>query len=256
VVGEAPGDCLRSIADDVLQVLDACCDAYTFPMLDNGYTYLAATRLSLHRSPDDWALVIETFGFSPRAGLPATHIQTYASRLHNRDSAAEYASQAAYQNYLAHHPHNEFRAVSPVLGGDWLDPEWSEQVAEQATEVDVRGCPFSVPAAPEYARHGITLEQPPRVFVFELCRYLAAVARDDVLATESERRLSVRPEMQQILQLEEWQHPNVVDESERPSGSSTFQMLARVLETGDVGCYQPTAPPNTHWSHWPDGGTL
>jgi len=247
---------LRSIADDVLQVLDACCDAYTFPMLDNGYVYLAATRLSLYRSPQDWAMVIEVFGFSPRAGLPDTAIQTFASRLHDRDRAEKYASPTAYENYLASNPHNEYRSVFPVDEGDWQDPEWDEQVAEQATEVRVRGQAIALPAPADYQRHGIALEQPPRVFVFELCRYLAAVAREAVLATPTERAISVRPDMQQILQLEEWHHPNVVDESERPSGSPTFQQLAKVLETGDVGCYQPTAAPNTHWSHWPDGGTL
>lgn len=51
-------------APDILAVLDRCCDACTFPMLDNGYVYLAATRLSLFRSKADWAMVIEVFGFS------------------------------------------------------------------------------------------------------------------------------------------------------------------------------------------------
>jgi hypothetical protein len=51
-------------AHEILRILDSCCDAYTFPMLDNGYVYLAATRLSLFRSPRDWAMVIEVFGFS------------------------------------------------------------------------------------------------------------------------------------------------------------------------------------------------
>ena len=32
--------------------------------------------------------------------------------------------------------------------------------------------------------------------------------------------------------------------------------LAKVLATGDVHAYRPTSPPNTHWSNWPDGGTL
>lgn len=68
-------------ASDILQMLDICCDAFSFPMLDNGYVYLAATRLSLHRSDEDWAMVIEVFGFSPRAGLPDTFIHTFASRL-------------------------------------------------------------------------------------------------------------------------------------------------------------------------------
>src|SRR5438128_2131662 len=82
------------------------------------------------------------------------------------------------------------------------------------------------------------------------------VAREQVLATPDERRVSVLPEMEQILQLEEWHHPNVVDEEERPSGSETFQPLARVLATGDVSVYQPSQPPNTHWRNWPEGGRL
>ncbi len=73
-------------AEEILAILDRCCDAFTFPMLDNGYVYLAATRLSLYRSATDWAIVIEVFGFSPRSGLPDTHVQTFASRLHDRST--------------------------------------------------------------------------------------------------------------------------------------------------------------------------
>ncbi len=58
----------------ILAILDACAESSTFPMLDNGYVYLSATRLSLHRSMANWAIVIEVFGFSPRAGLPDLHI--------------------------------------------------------------------------------------------------------------------------------------------------------------------------------------
>lgn len=52
-------------ADEILEPLDA----YAFPMLDNGYVYLAATRLSLFRSSTDWAVAVEVFGYSPRAGV-------------------------------------------------------------------------------------------------------------------------------------------------------------------------------------------
>jgi hypothetical protein len=223
-------------------------------MLDNGYVYLAATRLSLHRSASDWAMVIEVFGFSPRAGLPDTHIYTFASRLHDRDPPEQYKDREAYENYLAKSPHNESRFVHPVEEGDWDGDD--EMIAKKAKEVRVRGRSIRLPRIAEYAKHDIALEEPPRVRVFELCRYLAAVAREDVLASPKERAVSVRPDMTQILQLEEWFHPNVVEDTDRPSGSPTFQQLARVLETGDVGVYQPLTPPNTHWRNWPEGGSL
>lgn len=242
--------------EEILSILDRCCDAFTFPMLDNGYVYLAATRLSLYRSPTDWAMVIEVFGFSPRAGLPDTAIQTFASRLHDRNPSEHYVSRLAYESYLVNNPHNEFRSVYPVNEGPWQDTEDEEFVAPDANVIVVRDQTIALPSIADYARHGIELEQAPRVHVFELCRYLAGIAREQVLATPEERRLSILPEMDQVLQLEEWHHPNVVYDEERPSGSETFQQLARVLATGDMGLYRPSQPPNTDWRNWPEGGRL
>ena len=71
-------------------------------------------------------------------------------------------------------------------------------------EVIVRDRPISLPSLSEYARHGVETEYAARVQVFELCRFLAGMARELVLATpQEERRVSVLPEMTQLLQLEE-----------------------------------------------------
>jgi len=61
--------------------------------------------------------------------------------------------------------------------------------------------------------------------------------------------------MKELLVLEAWNHPDIV-EDDRPSGSRTFQQLARVLETGDSSRYKPVEKTNSHWHHWPEGGTL
>jgi hypothetical protein len=224
-------------------------------MLDNGYVYLAGTRLSLYRSPEDWAMVIEVFGYSPRAGLPDTHIHTFASRLYDRDRPENYVSREAYERHLINKPHNDSRFIHPIEEGGWQHEESLELVRDGATEVRLRHRSVPLPRPEDYVARGIELEDPSEIRVFELCRYLADVARDEVLATPAERRVSVRPEMTQLLQLEEWHHPDLV-EDELPSGSTTFQQLARVLETGDPGHYRPTSDPNTHWRNWPEGGTL
>jgi hypothetical protein len=239
-------------AADILRVLDAGCDSFTFPMLDNGYVYLAATRLSLFRSPEDWAVVFEVFGFSPREGTPSTVIQTFASRLRDRDPPERYVTRAAYENYLTNHPHDEFRSAYPLGQIDWED---AERVADGVREVTLRGRKVKLPELDEYERHGIELIEADRVHVFEACRYLAEIGREDVLATNHERRVSVLPELNQLMLLDEWHHPNVV-EDERPSRAPTFQQLAKVLETGDVREYAPPDAPNTHWRNWPDGGSL
>jgi hypothetical protein len=239
----------------ILAILDGCCDAFTFPMLDNGYVYLAATRLSLYRSATDWALVIEVFGFSPRAGMPDTAIFTFASRLHDRDLPEDYVNREAYERYLTNHPHDEFRQVFPIEEGPWQDSSNCEFISEGANEIVVHGKALLLPPLEDYTQRGIDLEEPPRVQVFELCRYLADVSREQVLASAQERRVSVLPDMVQILLLDEWNHPNLV-EGELPSGSETFRQLAHVLADGDVDLYRPTVPPNTHWRNWPEGGRL
>ncbi|MGA3129301.1 MAG: hypothetical protein ABSD59_00765 [Terracidiphilus sp.] len=241
-------------AANILSVLDQCCDRYTFPMLDNGYFYLAATRLSLHRTSTDWAMVFEVFGYSPRAGQPNLFIETFASTLCERDIPEVYVNVDAYEKYLANNPNNEFRAVYPIDGDDWIDDQ--EGVVKDAKELVLRCQKFAIPSQDEYAERGITLEEPPHIKVYELCRFVADVAHDSVLATTHERRQCILPEMVQILQLEDWHHPNVKDSNDRPSGSETFQQLAKVLATGNVALYKPSQLPNTHWRNWPEGGSL
>jgi hypothetical protein len=243
-------------ADNILSALDRCCEQFTFPMLDNGYVYLAATRLSLYRSLEDWAMVIEVFGFSPRSTLPSNCIYTFASRLHMRDAPDGYKSREAYERYLVSNPHNDSRFIEPIGEGAWQDAENQEFISESAREIPVRGLMQRIPLPEEYSRRNITLEEPPHVHTFELCRLLAETSRDEILGTAQERRTSVLPELRQILQLEEWHHPDVVDPTALPSKSETFQQLAQVLATGNVNLYKPSQIPNTDWRNWPDGGTL
>ncbi len=241
---------------DILRVLDACCDAFTFPMLDNGYVYLAATRLSAYRSTEDWHIAIEVFGFSPRAGVPDTCLYNFGSNLKNRRKADDFVVSEAYENYLRVNPRNETQFFYPIDEGDWMEEEYGETVSSTAREIGVRGQFLPIPDPDEYGDLGVVLGSPPQVSVFELCRALASNHRDLVLATEDERKHMIPDELSRLLLLDEWNHPNVVDPDSKPSGNEAFQQIARVLTTGDSGLYSPTQPPNTHWSNWPEGGQL
>ncbi|MEM7260644.1 MAG: hypothetical protein AAF488_01545 [Planctomycetota bacterium] len=241
---------------DILDVLDSCCEQFTFPMLDNGYVYLAATRLSAFRSAKGWHLSIEVFGFSPRAGSPDVHVYNFGSGLQNRKTAENFVTQEAYENNRHANPHNDSQFFYPIPDEDWIDEEDGERVDSSARELVVRDQAVRIPKAEEYEALGIPLEDPPQVAVFELCRAIAGRHRNLVLATDSERRLMVPDDAKELLVLEEWNHPDVVDSNNKPSENETFRQIAKVLAEGDARVYSPTEPPNTHWSHWPEGGQL
>lgn len=195
-------------------------------------------------------MVFEVFGFMPRAEVPDVTTYTFGSTIANRTRARS-MNPEAWTAYLSKHPHDEQDTYWP------LDDVWitSEHVVDDATTVELRGRRLMLPSREQFARHGIELEDPERVHVYELCRFLADVARDDVLAKRDERRAHVPDELIQILVLDEWTHPDLAG-SQKPSKVESMRQLARVLETGDVNLYRPTTPPNTHWKHWPEGGTL
>ena len=217
----------------ILAVLDQGCDAFVFPMLDNGYVYLAAARLSLYRSADDWAMAFEIFGYAPRAAGPDVSVWTFGSRLARGRTRAEYATQAAYDAYLEVHPHDDSVFFSPI-GGDWQKAEWGELVSPAATSVTVRGRPIEIPDRATFARHGIELAEPDHVRTYELCRYLADVAREGVLATADERRTACRPSS-----TNSWSSTTGTirtrSTGERASDTVAFRSLATALASGDVG---------------------
>lgn len=45
-------------------------------------------------------------------------------------------------------------------------------------------------------------------------------------------------------------------QNNRPSSYETWQLLAKVIATGDKSHYKPTMEPNTHWKNWPESGSL
>ena len=204
--------------EQILSVLDRCNELGNFPALDNGYIYLAATRLSLYKSDKNWALVIEIFGFSANSGFPDTTIYTFASRLNNRKQKKDFISPSrkdnidrqAYVNYLTNNPYNESRSIFPVdyMGKEWTNTQDLESIYDRGIFY-LRGKQYNLPPLEEYQKFNVKLAKE-KVQIFEFCRLLAATHRNQILASDLEIRINVLPEMNQILQLESWNHPDIV----------------------------------------------
>ena len=204
---------------EILAQLDAAAEDFLFPDLGHGYHYAVDARLHAYRDHARWALVVEAVGYSPRAGdlIDVLHL---------------------FGNCLAEGPPTDF------LGriDNWTDLEDpDEPEVYRGGPVVVRGQAIDVPGEP-----GNDL--------VDVLRRLVPDHRDLLLADESELRRRVPANLPEMIRLDHWHHPDLLDAP--PSASPTFRQLADVLETGDPTRYAPSAAPNTHWSHWPGSGAL
>ena len=246
----------RPSAGEVLRALDQGARDFTFPMLDNGYAYLAASRLSIFSSATDWAVVFEIFGFSPRSGFPDLQVTAFTSRPIHRETADDFVSEESYRDFLRQNANLSQTFFYPIDDEDWIDPDDGERVSGSASTLVLRGETITLPGSEGYAAAGIIMSEHPVRRIFELSRALAHSRREAVLATEAERRAGLQPDLAQVLLLDDWHHPDVVDEEALPSGTETFRQLAMVAATGDPAHYRTVEKPNNHWSNWPNGGTL
>ncbi len=228
---------------EILAQFDRYAAEFTFPMLDNGYVYLADFRLEAYRDEARWAIVIEVIGVHNRA---SGH-DGINNCLHLFGNCLKRPPGTANEDFLHL---TEDGPDGPIFVEDSLDIVRPDS---RIIRVRDRAVVFTLDT-PEFAKYGIDLESA-EVHTHELLRLLIRQDRAPFLATEQELRDRIPPDLAMVLRLDEWHHPDSAG-GDLPSGSEMFQMIAEVLVTGDPARYRPTKTPNTHWRHWPEGGTL
>jgi hypothetical protein len=232
--------------EQILGTLDRAAEAQRFAYLGHPYSYLAAARLHAYSDADRWALAIETAGYNPRAANLVDVLYVFGNCVTNDGAVAH------------------LRRIDNVP--DIVD---DAGLCLTSAPIHIRGRAITPAAAPG--------ERP-----WELVRRLMPEHRDLVLATEEELRAWLPPDLPKVLRLDDWHHTDMTarppsperDRQRRlhqmlasrssnpvpfetyPSDTETYRQLATVLATGNPHAYQPTTAPNTHWSNWPEAGSL
>ncbi len=229
-------------AQDILRQLDACAERFEFPMLDNGYVYLAETRLHAYRDADRWALIIEVLGANNRT---EGH-EGIDNCLHLFGNCLTVEPGTTNDGFI--HPTAD--------GPEGATFEARGVVRREAKTIRIRGDVVEIPSREVLKNaNGEVIWRGRKLEAHQLLRAISADHRNRLLATEAELRQFLPGDLPKILTLEEWFHPDLC-ENELPSENETFQLLAGMLETGNAGDFSPTREPNTHWKHWPQGGSL
>jgi len=211
-----------SVREEIFEQLDELARLHILPDLNNGYHHPLGARL--HAFRDDasrWALFIEV----PVFNIVQDDVEDILCYLGNG----------------VHVPigYDDGDVMVRIDELDELEDEL-ESGAVENPQFRVRGKPVTVKGRFDD--------------LVQLLRALGEQHRDHLLATDEEVDRRRMRSLTKVLTLYDWHHPVIPEE--KPSESEAFRMIAAVLETGDPARYAPTEEPNTHWSHWPDAGTL
>jgi hypothetical protein len=106
-----------------------------------------------------------------------------------------------------------------------------------------------------YLSKGIVLEYSDKITPWEFMRGLIPEYSNLFWLTQSELSKKIPSDISVFWTLDIWHHPDLM-QNERPSDTETFRQLADVIVTGDKKLYSTKEKINTHWTNWPEGGTL
>lgn len=276
----------RLTARDILSDLDhdARSEPAFFPDFGHGYVYHVDARLTAYGDGTRWAIVIEQLGVNPRVMGGGMHTTLY---YHGN------CVQLARQPGWSEHDVQTISIIRDGPSGPLMTEPRIDQINLTAKDVRIRDqvVPIRTDSNYYWARnidvHVLTNEQidewieqvrrflpaamaeqkvphlegeRARVGKFELrtwhlLRGLVPEHRELLLATDAERRLGIPDGLPQLVQLDDWDHPRLI-ERELPSGSDAFKFVARVLAGADASKLEWPTERNVHWTNWPTSGSM
>ncbi|MBV6622916.1 MAG: hypothetical protein KI793_08185 [Rivularia sp. (in: Bacteria)] len=238
--------------EDILNCLDKAAANLDFPGFNNMNYDMVTARLTGFRNDIDWALTIEeiVIWYGLNGVEPVLVVSAFSSRvLINEPFAIYYPVKYLLSELERNKQDYQDMSVAGIICGEGFDVwEENEQEIPEYLVVAIRGKKIIINSS-EIPRHPKIKDN----FNFDLIIHLANKYRTQILATETEFREIVPSELTQIIQLDNWHHPDVYNPSSEfyvPSKTKSMQMIAQVLVSGKAELYQPCEENNVDWRKW------
>ena len=272
----------------ILATLDNCdqYESFNFITLEHPYIFTIDGRLNVFRSDDGrWAIASEILGYNPRGSFISLEIRYFGNCLFNLNVEGDRP-----YNYYTASPLDWDNFQETVDDGEFILPDakfWLVRGKEVPLSHNLQDYLEAGIGLKEY--------EPGEIRAEEAGRLLMLKYSDLFRATDEELYKSIPKDLEKVLVIDEWYHKefhqsqspyesrevlamfdltnpevNAMVQREldkdnkrnaelwesRPSGYETWQQIADVIVTGDPSLYKPTLQPNSHWSNWPEAGSL
>lgn len=213
--------------ENILNCLDKAAGNLDFPGFDGINIDMITARLTGFRNDENWALTIEEIvsWYSLNGVEPVLMISAFGSRVLINEPFVTY--------FPVKYPLNELE---------------EDEESPESISVMIRDEQFMI--------NSIEIERNTHLsdyIDFDLMIHLVNKYRAKILATGTELSEIVPQELSQIIQLDNWHHPDVYNpnsEFSMPSRTKSMQMIAQVLVSGKPELYQPCEENNVDWHKW------
>ncbi|MEO8149572.1 MAG: hypothetical protein ABI723_18175 [Bacteroidia bacterium] len=224
--------------------------------LEHGYCEVAGSRIHLYGDSIIWAIVFELNGYHNRRG--SADIELYYI-----GNCIDYPiSKYPERNYITNS--TQIVLISPeeyerITNKEGTDMELFELISSSACEVKIRNSKIKIEHDfSKYESLGIELrdyDNPNNLIGFgDLIRYIHETNPTVINATEEEIEMQIPKDIPKLMTIDQFHFLSAYKkDNPSPSKQETFQLIAKVLVSGDMAFWKPTLKPNNHWTNWESG---
>ena len=239
--------------EDILNCLDKAAANLDFPGFNGINIDMVTARLTGFRNDTDWALTIEEIvsWYGLNGVEPVLMISAFGSRIFINEPFATYFPVKYTLGELERSKEKDYQdmSVAGIICDEGFDvwEEYEQEIPDYLLVV-IRGKKIIINSS-EIQRHPQIKDS----FNFDLIIHIANKYRTQMLATETELREIVPQELTQVIQLDNWHHPDVYNPNSEfsvPSKTKSMQMIAEVLVSDNPELYQPCEENNVDWQKW------
>lgn len=242
-------------ADDYPNAREQDVNYAFFLDLEHGYCETAGSKIHLYRDKKRWAIVFEKSGYQNRGDRSEITLDYVGNCINypiDQFEDRNYISNSASISLITS---EEYERIRNKAGSDM---ETFELISPDATEIEIHG--QKVPIEKDLKKYldlGIKpreYDNPNKLIAYgDIVRYFSDVNPSLVAATESEIKMHIRNDIPKLMTIDKFHFISKYDEKTPPSKQETFQLIAKVLITGDTTIWKPKQKPNNHWSNWESG---
>ncbi len=215
---------------------------------------VAGSKIHLYSDKKRWAIVFETNGYFYNAdycGITLTYLGNCIDYDISKSGDHTYISNLVTLDLISREENKRIRNKE----GDEM--EQLDLISAKAHTVNVHGQNIEIiHDVTKYKELGIHISEVdnPRMLISygDLIRYINETNPNILFATKNEIRAHLPKDLPEILTIDKF-HYTGIEKNLLPSAQELYQLIAKVLVTGDKDLYNPTQPPNSHWSNWESG---